>query len=188
MKLLGIKKVRDGKYLKNYELTYENKIGSEKKYEIVSHHEINSLNDIGSRVSGVSIVAICEGKLLLLREFRLGVNREIYNLCAGMVEDNESIEDCIARELFEETGLKVKRIIKILKPSFAAVALSDVMNRIAFVEVAGTFSDHTSANEEITASFYSKDEVKELLEREAFSSRAQAVAYLFTQFDFNNIG
>ena len=30
MKLLSIEKVRDGKYLKNYELTYLNKAGREK--------------------------------------------------------------------------------------------------------------------------------------------------------------
>ena len=31
MKLLGIEKVKDGKYLKSYELTYLNKKGREKK-------------------------------------------------------------------------------------------------------------------------------------------------------------
>ena len=36
MKFLGMKKVRDGKYLKNYELSYENKAGRLKTYEIVS--------------------------------------------------------------------------------------------------------------------------------------------------------
>ena len=34
IKLLDFKKVKDGKYLKNYELTYLNKAGKEKKYEI----------------------------------------------------------------------------------------------------------------------------------------------------------
>ena len=36
MKLLKLEKVKDGKYLKNYELTYLNKAGREKTYEIVS--------------------------------------------------------------------------------------------------------------------------------------------------------
>ena len=40
MKLLSFEKVKDGKYLKNYELTYINKAGREKKYEIVSRSEI----------------------------------------------------------------------------------------------------------------------------------------------------
>ncbi|MDE6318641.1 MAG: NUDIX hydrolase, partial [Lachnospiraceae bacterium] len=62
MKLLRMEKVKDGKYLKNYELTYLNKAGREKKYEIVSRSEIPSPEAIGKRVSGVSIVAFHEDK------------------------------------------------------------------------------------------------------------------------------
>ena len=40
MELLKMEKVKDGRYLKNYELTYRNKAGREKKYEIVSRNEI----------------------------------------------------------------------------------------------------------------------------------------------------
>ena len=40
MKLLRLQKVKDGKYLKNYELTYLNKKGKEKVYEIVSRNDI----------------------------------------------------------------------------------------------------------------------------------------------------
>lgn len=179
MKLLRIEPDSSGKYLKKYTLVYENKAGKEKPYEIVSHHDINATEEIGNQVSGVSIVAYHEGKLLLLREFRMGVNRYIYNLCAGRLEKGESIEDCIRRELYEETGLSLKRILHILKPSYAAVSFSDVRTQIAFVEVEGTFADHTSDNEEIRAGFYTKEEVNELLENEDFSSRAQAIAYFF---------
>ena len=41
MKFLGMEKVRDGKYLKNYELSYENKVGKLKKYEIVSRRDLS---------------------------------------------------------------------------------------------------------------------------------------------------
>lgn len=180
MEFLRMEKVKDGKYLKNYELTYLNKAGREKKYEIVSRSEITGPDALGKRVSGVSIVAYHEDKLLLLREFRMGVNRYIYNLCAGMIEEGESMEECITRELYEETGLSVKRIRTILPPSFAAVAFSDVKTQIAFVEVEGNFEDHTSDNEQIDAKFYSREEVRELLETEEFSSRAQMAAYFFT--------
>ncbi len=179
MKLLSFEKVKDGKYLKNYELTYINKAGREKKYEIVSRSEIAGPEAIGQRVSGVSIVAYHEDKLLLLKEFRMGVNRFVYNLCAGMINEGESLEECIQRELYEETGLSVKKIRSILPPSFAAVAFSDVKTQIAFVDAEGDFEDHTSENEQITANFYSKEEVRELLETEEFSSRAQMAAYFF---------
>lgn len=180
MELLKLEKIKDGRYLKNYELTYRNKVGKEKKYEIVSRSEIAGVEAIGKRVSGVSIVAYHEDKLLLLREFRMGVNRFVYNLCAGMLEEGESLEECIQRELYEETGLCVSKIRAILPPSFAAVAFSDVKTQIAFVEVDGTFEDHTSENEQITAGFYTKEQVRELLETEEFSSRAQIAAYFFT--------
>lgn len=182
MQFLNFEKVKDGKYLKNYEITYRNKVGKEKKYEIVSRRDLSSIEDLGSAPSGVSIVAIHNGKLLLLHEFRMGVNRKVYNLCAGMMEQNETIEECISRELYEEAGLHVKEIKKILPPSFAAVAFSDTTTYIAFVEAEGEISDHTSENEEIEAAFYTQEEVKQLLEKEMFSSRAQMAAYFFAYY------
>ncbi len=181
MQFLRFEKVKDGKYLKNYEITYQNKAGKEKTYEIVSRKELHSIEDVGGKPSGVSIVATKDDKLLLLHEFRMGVNRTIYNLCAGMLEDGETIEECIARELYEETGLQVKQIKKILPPSYSAVAISDTTTYIAFVEAEGEFIDHTSDNEQIEAAFYSKEEITKMLETEPFSSRAQLAAYYFTQ-------
>lgn len=183
LELIKLEKVKDGKYLKNYELTYLNKAGREKKFEIVSRKELKTAEDLGKATSGVSIVATCEGRLLLLQEFRMGVNKYIYNLCAGMMEEGESIEECIERELYEETGLKIKKINTILPPSYAAVAISDVKTHIAFVEAEGEMSDHTSENEDIKAAFYSKEEVKQLLESAEFSSRAQMAALFFANSD-----
>ena len=181
MKLIKMEKVKDGKYLKNYELTYRNKAGKEKTYEIVSRKELSGIEDIGQKVSGLSIAAVNGDKLLLLREFRMGVNKIVYNLCAGMLEEGESLEQCIRRELYEETGLQVKRIIDILPASYAAVAISDTKTSIVFVEAEGEFEDHTSDNEWIEAGFYTKEEVRELLKNAEFSSRAQIIAYFFAR-------
>ncbi|NLL77594.1 MAG: NUDIX hydrolase [Clostridiales bacterium] len=181
MKFIKLEKVKDGRYLKNYELTYLNKAGREKKYEIVSRKELTGVEDIGQKVSGLSIAAVNEGKLLLLKEFRMGINKSIYNLCAGMLEDGEMVEECIERELYEETGLHVKRIIDILPASYAAVAISDMKTHIVFVEAEGEFEDHSSDNEMIEAGFYTKAEVEHLLKTEEFSSRAQIIAYFFTK-------
>ena len=173
MRLISLKKVKDGTYLKNYELTYRNKTGGQKVYEIVSRREIDAPENLGTHTSGVSIVATRGESLLLLHEFRMGVNKRIYNLCAGMLENGETISDCIRRELYEETGLSLKSIYKILPASYAAVAISDIRTQIAFVEV------DSSENEDIHAGFYTKEEVQAMLECEDFSSRAQMAAYFF---------
>ncbi len=181
MKLESIQKVHDGKYLKKYELTYLNKAGREKTYEIVSRKEINGPEDLGHKVSGISIIAYKDDKMLLLREFRMAINKEIYNLCAGMIEDGETIEECAKRELYEETGLTVKRFIDILPPAYSAVGFSDVQTHIVLVEAEGQIGDHTSVNEEIRAAFYSKEQISQMLKTEDFSARSQIAAYFFTK-------
>ena len=123
MKLIKMEKVRSGKYLKNYELTYLNKAGKSKVFEIVSHADMTDTDELGEHLSGISIAARRGNKLLLLREFRMGVNRYVYNLCAGMLEDGESIEDCVRRELYEESGLKLDKIEEMLPPAYAAVGI-----------------------------------------------------------------
>lgn len=180
MQLLKLEKVHDGKYLKNYELTYLNKEGKEKKFEMVSRKEITSKEQLGARPSGVSIVAYQDDKIMLLREFRMSINKSVYNLCAGMLEKGETLEQCIERELYEETGLRVKKVLKILPPSFAAVGFSDTTTYFAFVETEGEIADNTSANEKIVPCFFTKDEVAKLLETEEFSSRSQMAAYYFS--------
>lgn len=181
MKFIGINKVADGKYLKKYELTYENKAGKTKTYEIASRKEIYTPEDLGNRISGVSVIATKGDRIVLLHEFRMAVNRRIYNLIAGMIEKDESIEDCIRREVYEETGLQVVEIKKILRPSFSAVGISDMKTYVAFVEVNGEISDHSSDNEDIEAAFYTREEVRAMLETEDFSSRAQVAAYFFSK-------
>ena len=180
MELIDLKKVKDGRYLKNYELTYLNKVGNEKTYEIVSRKELQSPADLGKQPSGLSIVATRGNQLLLLNEFRMGINKRIYNLCAGMLEEGESVEECVRRELSEETGLSLKQINRILPASYSAVAISDLKTYIVFAEVEGELADHSSENEDIRAAFYNRQEVEKLLETAEFSSRAQMAAYFFT--------
>lgn len=190
MKLIDFKKVKDGKFIKNYELKYENNEGKEKVFEIISHNDYSDASELGRKSSGVSIIALDETgeHLLVLNEFRMGINKRIYNLCAGRIEKGETPEDCIRRELMEEAGLELVKVVKILPPSFAAVALSDVMNQIAIAIVKGTpTGKNASANEWIEPKFYSKDEVKHLVENEQFTSRAQLAAFMFSEDAFDGI-
>ena len=53
------------------------------------------------------------------------------------------------------------------------------MTQVAFIEAEGEFEDHTSENEMIEAALYSREEIKQMLETEKFSSRAQVIAYFF---------
>ena len=107
--------------------------------------------------------------------------RDTYEVPGGHREPGENIDDTARRELYEETGLSVKKIRDILPASFAAVAFSDVTTYIAIVEAEGQMQDHTSENEQIDSRFYTREEVRALIQTEQFSSRAQLAAYFFAQ-------
>jgi NAD+ diphosphatase len=61
------------------------------------------------RLSPAIIVAVERGDEILLARgphFPKG----IYSMLAGFVDPGESLEDCVAREVFEETGVRVKNV------------------------------------------------------------------------------
>lgn len=184
MKLLEIKKIRDGKYLKGYELTYLNKVDKEKKYELISRSELSKPEDLGKKVTGVAIIVTHKStdSILLLKEFRMAINKSIINVVSGMIDTNETVEDCIRRELKEETGLTDITIKSILPPAYSAVGMSDEKVIIAFVEVDGPIklnTEGTSANESIKPKFYTRDEVRKLFKEEEFASRTQIICNLW---------
>ncbi|WP_225009084.1 NAD(+) diphosphatase [Novosphingobium percolationis] len=62
------------------------------------------------RVDPVTIMLVeCDGELLLGRQPRFPPKR--YSALAGFVEPGESIEEAVAREVFEEAGVKARDVI-----------------------------------------------------------------------------
>lgn len=53
---------------------------------MISFNEMTHPDDLGSHNGGVAIIALYHGKLLLLKEFRMAVNEDVYNLVAGRIE------------------------------------------------------------------------------------------------------
>lgn len=69
------------------------------------------------RTSPAIIVAIIKnGKLLLAHN--AGFKNNMYSLIAGFVDLNETLEDCVRREVFEEIGIKIKNIKYITSQSW----------------------------------------------------------------------
>lgn len=177
--LNSMTKTRNTPYLKNYTLNYTNTSGNEKIYEMVSNFDHESPEDIGTRISGVAVAGRRRDQILLCKEFRMGVNQFVYNLPAGHIEQGEDAKDCARRELYEETGLSITKILAVLPPSFPAPDFSDVLSFTVFAEVDGEFSDHTGADEWIEPGFYTREQAAELLKTSPFTIRAQLITYSF---------
>ena len=61
-----------------------------------------------------------DGKVILIRQFRIAIERELIELPAGRLEPDEEPIVCAARELEEETGYRANRLIP-LASYFASV-------------------------------------------------------------------
>ncbi len=67
--------------------------GSKSKREIVEHN------------GGATVLAVFEGKIPLVKQFRYAYQKEIWELPAGKLEKGEDCKVCAKRELVEEVGL-----------------------------------------------------------------------------------
>jgi ADP-ribose pyrophosphatase len=62
--------------------------------------------EVLQRPDSVSIVAVDGGMIVVVRQTRDGARERTLELPAGSIDDGETPEECAARELVEECGLK----------------------------------------------------------------------------------
>ena len=151
--LMNIELISDG-WLKKYNLTYKLPDGSLYTYESISRKDLPAYeaalraNAEGKTLppDAVCIVPILpDDSLLLIREFRYPVNAWCVAFPAGLMEEGESMEECINRELLEETGYRVRTDIEgsalmpLPQTGYSSVGLGEenVQVVIAYVEKAG---------------------------------------------------
>ena len=185
MNFKSIKKVHEGAFVHRYDISYETKDGRKKIYEMISRNpRIKTLEDLQKKEAN-SVVLILHDesgeKLLLNREFRLSMGDWIYSFPAGLIEPGETPEETARRELKEETGLDLVNIKEILPLCYSAVGFSNETNLCAVGTAAGTFQESSSAVEEIEAGWYTKEDVRRLLQSSLFTARTQIYSYLWSK-------
>lgn len=70
-----------------------------------------SLIDHKPTIAAVPIAP--DGKIILLRQYRAAVRDYLIEIPAGNVDEGETPEQCVTRELAEETGFSSRKVVKI---------------------------------------------------------------------------
>ncbi|MCR4911168.1 MAG: NUDIX hydrolase [Bacilli bacterium] len=173
MKLKKLEKIYEGKFLTYYIADFETKLGHIKKYEFISRDKNLDINNFGkNKPAGVGMVcySMDEKKVLLQQEFRLATNHVVYNFPAGLIDEGETALEAAKREIKEETGVDLVECIAILSPSYASQGTSDELMQIVICKCEGEIKDSTFEDEEIHAAWYTKEEIKKLLDEGAYMS------------------
>jgi len=163
------------KFLSLYDAEYENKKGAKKHWVIASRKDFNTLTahffeGKEENIDAVIIAVLHEEtkSLVLIKQFRVPLNDYVYELPAGLVDDNEEIEEAVKRELMEETGLELTSINyeKTNKKVYVSAGMTDESVAMVFCRCKGTISNqYLEEDEDIEATLLSQKEAKELLEK-----------------------
>lgn len=168
MKLTGVKKLTNSKFLNMYKLDLINKNGNKKEYFVASRREedeLAALTKNHNKADAVMIIPITENdEFVILKQFRPAINDFIFEFPAGLIDSGEGVIEAAKRELFEETGLEAINSEIILKPSYTSVGMTDESISVVKMLVRGEVtSDNAEEDEEIEVIKIKRAEGKEFI-------------------------
>lgn len=161
------------RFLSLYDAEYENRAGREKHWIIASRKNYKTLIDQyfegkEESIDAVIIAALHKesNKLVLIRQFRIPLNDYVYELPAGLIDNNEEIEAAVQRELKEETGLSILKINdgKTNDMVYISAGMTDELVALVYCTCIGEVTNqYLEEDEDIEAILVSKQEAVELL-------------------------
>ena len=163
-----VKKITNYRFLNLFAARYTDQRGVPKEWIYASRSSLdNPMSDVNTEPDAVVIVPfhVEKQKLVIIKEFRVALGGYQYGFPAGLVDKGETIEQAGKRELFEETGLLMERVLKISPPIYSSSGLTDESVSLLFVDCSGEPTcQFNEASEEIDVLFFSQKEARNLLQ------------------------
>lgn len=141
-----------------------------------------------------AVVVVCtvntpEGKrLLVTSEFRPVIGTREFGFVAGLIDGDEKPEDAAKREVHEEAGLTVTKVVKVSPPIVSSAGLSNEAVIMVFVEAEGDVSNlHNEPGEDIHPFLLDFEGVCDLTNRRgkfegvSIAAKAWPVLYMIEQ-------
>ena len=182
-KLLRLKKSSEQSHTAVYDLTYKNRMDNEKIYTIMSRSKELTTDSLGGKTDAVIMLVLSSdlSKTLLLKEFRMGLNKVIINSPAGLIDPGENIITAATRELKEETGYDLKSVLHELNPGYSSAGITDekVAVVICTVDESIVETQGLSANEDIDYDWYTIDQMIILHESYEFDIRTELLCQIW---------
>ena len=172
-KVQNLETLAQTKFLSLYNANYINKGGNKKTWTIATRKSKEVLEDQffngkEDKVDAVVILAYHkeEKKLVAIRQFRIPLNNYVYELPAGLIDNNDDIISTVKRELKEETGLDLEEVIenKIGQKLYLSPGMTDESVSLVYCTCSGKISDENlEEDEDIETILLSKEDAIKIL-------------------------
>lgn len=120
-------------------------------------------------------------KLLMTKEFRIPVNGYEYAFPAGLLEQGQSLKENANRELLEETGYEIEKVMTISPPRlYSSAGMTDEMVQIIIVRAKKVQEPQPESSEDIETILFSLEEMRAFIaSNPIMGAKAWPVCYAF---------
>jgi len=155
-----------GKRIRVYAGMMRGPDGSESYREVVRHP------------GAVVVLAVREGKVLLIRQYRHAVGKWLLELPAGTLEEGERPEEAAARELAEETGYRAEKLKKLIS-FYSSPGISDEILHVFLADGLREGAPHREEGEIIENLWVDLGEALKMIERNEIEDAKTIAAVLY---------
>jgi ADP-ribose pyrophosphatase len=144
MDITKVEPLARGKWLSLFRIDFRLEGRAERSWSLVTRNaEPKCVRGDFADPDVVIIVPFHTGlaRLVLIREFRPALAGDQYGFPAGLVDQGESVVEAVRRELREETGLVLTRVIRQSPSIYSSAGMTDESAVLVVVECEGAPSD-----------------------------------------------
>lgn len=156
---------------------YEGKIISVVKDAVKLPDGQSAIREVVHHSGGSAVIAELDDKILLVRQFRYPYQKEIWEIPAGKLNENELPEETAKRELEEEGGYKANSV-KLLFEVYPTPAYDSEIIRIYKADGLTKTKTHLDDDEFLSSKWFSKDELREMMKTGEIKDAKTLIALL----------
>ena len=170
-----------------FDVAYSDKNGLNRSWQVTTRaRQPKCVSGRFSEPDAVMIVPFhtSENKLVITREYRVPLADYEIGFPAGLMDDGESVEQTVRRELEEETGLNLTRVISTSPPLYPSAGMTDESVVMVTIECNGRPSTAgNTTSESIEIDFVSPSQAARLCGNTTlkFDAKAWLVLYNYSK-------